>query len=112
VAGTRDLLEPGFPCTALRPKFGALTLFTVWPPTDEFATLTLGEVMASWDLTCANCRKLFTHCEAGERTVDLHFAEQPKFPTEGLECECPYCHVISLYHKFDLIYCSSSLAYK
>ena len=60
--------------------------------------------VASWALTCRRCGEVFTHHRLSDTLVAFFTAEKPKFPTEGLECECPNCHAKSFYFQHELIY--------
>ena len=60
--------------------------------------------MASWALTCKNCRAVFTYSQISETLADYFMPMRPEFPKEGLEHECPYCETKSTYKRHELVY--------
>ncbi len=66
--------------------------------------------MANWSLGCKGCQFIFFFREIGDTLVESFVADKPKFPPEGLECECPRCKARFTYTRHELIYRLSSTA--
>ena len=66
--------------------------------------------MARWVLGCPDCNQEFTHSEIDPecRTPRLDpFAwidEKPELPIAGVKLECPNCHRVSVYKRYQLTY--------
>ena len=62
-------------------------------------------VMPSWNLTCQNCSKSFTHSKIeGDKLSDYYLPQKPEFPAEGQELECPTCNTKAQSQQSDLRY--------
>ncbi len=60
--------------------------------------------MASWALTCKNCRALFIHSQIPDTVAEYYIPTRPAFPPEGLEHECPNCGSKFTYQRSDLTF--------
>jgi len=62
--------------------------------------------MASWNLTCRDCKNVFHHSDIDDTSVMARWFGDPKpmFPVGGLEFECPNCGRKAVYERTDLIY--------
>jgi hypothetical protein len=61
--------------------------------------------MPSWNLTCQNCSKSFTHSKLEEANLlNYNLPRKPEFPAEGQELECPSCKTKARYQQSDLRY--------
>jgi hypothetical protein len=48
--------------------------------------------MASWNITCRNCRVAFEHAEIDDYSLqDYLLPLKPTIRSEGVEVECPHC---------------------
>jgi hypothetical protein len=60
--------------------------------------------MAKWALQCRKCDQFFTLTEISKTLADYFLPEKPKFPPEGLDCECPHCNSKFTYEQHELRY--------
>ena len=60
--------------------------------------------MATWSLICKRCSAAFVHSQIPENIVNYFLPVRPKFPPDGLDCECLNCKTTSRYQRNELIY--------
>ena len=61
--------------------------------------------MPSWNLTCQNCSKSFTHSKIeGGNLANYFVPQKPEFPAQGRELQCPNCNTKAQYQRTDLRY--------
>jgi hypothetical protein len=62
-------------------------------------------IVPSWNLTCQNCSKTFTHSKVEDGSLkNYFFPKKPEFPADGQELECPACNTKAQYQQSDLRY--------
>jgi hypothetical protein len=61
-------------------------------------------LMANWILNCRHCGQSFSVFQIGDSLSDYFFPVKPKFPPEGMLCECPDCKIVSIYRESELRY--------
>jgi DNA-directed RNA polymerase subunit RPC12/RpoP len=61
--------------------------------------------MASWIISCINCRVAFEHAKINDYSLqDYLLPMRPTIPPEGVEVECPHCGHKAMYKTTDLFY--------
>jgi hypothetical protein len=61
--------------------------------------------MASWIISCINCRVAFEHAKINDHTLrDFLDPAKPNIPDEGVELACPKCGHKARYQRTDLYY--------
>jgi DNA-directed RNA polymerase subunit RPC12/RpoP len=60
--------------------------------------------MASWQLTCLNCEREFTHSVIANNLDNYYLPIKPDFPEDGMEFRCPHCGNKSTYQRTDLTF--------
>lgn len=73
----------------------------IYPPNTAHSK----NIMASWNLQCPNCYKLFHYSDIEDSLINMLFAEaKPGFPEGGAELKCPNCGFKSIYQRNQLFY--------
>jgi DNA-directed RNA polymerase subunit RPC12/RpoP len=60
--------------------------------------------MASWNLECSSCHKLFRHSEIEDTLINRYLPEKPSFPEGSTELRCPHCGYKAIYQRHQLRY--------
>jgi hypothetical protein len=88
-----------------RNAFISTKVFQVLPSTSNRHTVAFGAEMASWVLSCRNCKSELEYSKIADVGLANYFMPlKPEFPPHGIECECPNCGYKAFYQKTDIKY--------
>jgi hypothetical protein len=88
-----------------RNAFIGTKVFQVLPSTSNRHTVGFGVEMASWVLSCRNCKSKLEYSKIADVGLANYFMPlKPEFPPHGIECECPNCGYKAFYQETDIKY--------